>query len=64
MKTKDLTIEDCLRNAFAATLKGDYKERDNWCAMAEKGFDGTGNDMPANTPIPLNMKDITPKYNN
>ena len=64
MKDKDLTIQDCLKNAWQELLKGNTKGRDEWCAMAEKGFDGTGRDMPADTPIPLNLKDVTPQKNN
>ncbi len=64
MKTKDLTIQDCLRNAMQCLLKGDTQGRDAWCAMAEKGFDDTGRAMPADTPIPLDMKDVTPRLKN
>ena len=64
MKTKDLTIQDCMKNAWQALLNGDTKGRDEWCAMAEKGFPNDVDDMPCDTPIPLNMKDVTPKYNN
>ncbi len=61
MKTKDLTIQDCMRNAWQCLLDDDLKGRDQWVAMAEKGFDGSGEEMPANTPIHSNMKDITPR---
>ncbi|MGU3417704.1 hypothetical protein [Methylobacterium sp. D54C] len=50
-----ITLQDCLRAAFAATLRGDYVERDRWCAIAETAF-ATGTEagaesMPLNTPI-------------
>jgi hypothetical protein len=30
-----MTIEDCLRAAFAALLRGDTAERDRYCRLAE-----------------------------
>jgi len=38
-KTK-LTVDDCLRAAFQAILKGDTKTRDDLCNLAEKSFNG------------------------
>jgi hypothetical protein len=64
MRDKDLTIQDCLRNAMQCLLKGDTAGRDKWCAMAEKGFHNNTATMPVDTPIPLSMKDVTPKFNN
>lgn len=40
MKTNDITVEDCLKAAFAALLRGDTAERDRLCELAEFGFDG------------------------
>lgn len=59
MKDKDLTVEDCLKNAFQSLLNGDEDQRDVWCAMAEKGFDGRES-VPGDTPVMRAMKDITP----
>lgn len=48
----DLTVEDCLRGAFQALLRGDTTERDKLCAMAERAFK-TNDPLPGNTPVPL-----------
>lgn len=36
----DITVQDCLKGAFAALLRGDLEERDRLCKLAELGFDG------------------------
>ena len=59
MKDKDLTVEDCLKNAFQSLLNGDTQQRDVWCAMAEKGFNGKES-VPKDTPVMREMKDVTP----
>lgn len=40
MKTNDITVEDCLKGALAALLRGDLEERDRLCELAKIGFDG------------------------
>jgi hypothetical protein len=34
----EMTIEDCVRAAWAALMRGDYAERDRLCALAKIGF--------------------------
>ena len=50
MKTNDITVEDCLKAAMAALLRGDTAERDRLCELAEFGFDGQ-NVVPADKSI-------------
>jgi hypothetical protein len=45
----EITLEDLLRAAWAALLRGDLEERDRLCAQAEKIFAEHGN-----TPLPGN----------
>lgn len=40
MKTNDITVEDCMKAAMVALLRGDTAERDRLCELAEFGFDG------------------------
>jgi len=41
MSTKtDITIEDCVKGAWQALLRGDLEERDRLCNLAEIGFNG------------------------
>jgi hypothetical protein len=47
-----ITVQDCLQGAFQALLKGDLKQRDILCAMAEKGFNGSES-VPLDTPVIL-----------
>ena len=61
MKDKgDLTVQDCMKNAWACLLKGDLEGRDEWVAMTEKGFIGKGESVSCDTLINQNMKDVTP----
>ena len=50
-----ITLQDCMRAAFAAALRDDLAERDRWCAIAETAFaNGTeagADSMPLGTPI-------------
>lgn len=45
-----ITVEDCLRGAFAALLKGDTATRDKLCAAAERAFNGRA-EVPGDTPV-------------
>lgn len=38
--TSNITVQDCMREAFDCLLKGDTDGRDRWCALAERAFDG------------------------
>lgn len=49
----DITVEDCLRGAFAALLRGDTDERDRLCAMAERAFPDSQESIPGDTPVPI-----------
>lgn len=40
MPTNDITVEDCLKAAMAAILRGNTAERDRLCELAEFGFEG------------------------
>lgn len=40
MKTNNITVEDCLKAAMAALLRGDTAERDRLCELAKFGFEG------------------------
>lgn len=44
-----ITVEDCLKGAFQALLKGDTHQRDVLCAMAEKTMKGES--CSSNTPV-------------
>lgn len=45
-----ITLEDCLKGAFQALLKGDTAERDRLCALAERTFNNHGNiELPGDT---------------
>lgn len=46
----DITIEDCLKGAFQALLRGDLEERDRLCKLAEIGFNGE-NEAPKDRSI-------------
>ena len=48
----EITVQDCLRGAWQALLKGDTDTRDILCAMAERAFDGPGS-VPGDTPVPI-----------
>jgi hypothetical protein len=45
-----ITVEDCLKGAFQALLRGDTADRDRLCAMAEKAMRGKPC-VPGNTPV-------------
>lgn len=56
-----LTAEQCLRNAFAALLKGDVAARDRWCGLAqnimnaqERTKDGDHEKIIKGSPIKVN----------
>lgn len=60
-----LTVEDCLRGAFSALLKGDTAERDRLCDLAQTAFDGEGlkkgfavGPIPGNTPVKQDYIDV------
>jgi len=36
----EITIEDCMKGAMEALLRGDFKERDRLCDIALLGFNG------------------------
>ena len=48
------TIEETMKAAFQALLRGDTNERDRQCALAERTFQAHGNvDLSGDTPILL-----------
>lgn len=51
----EITVDDCLKGAWQALLKGDTETRDKLCAMVERAFDGQES-IPGNTIVPMNPK--------
>lgn len=46
-----ITVEDCLRGAFAALLKGDTATRDQLCALAERAARPGETEIPADRDV-------------
>jgi hypothetical protein len=47
---RPITLRECIADALAAILRGDYDERDRLCALAETAF-GDGNIAAGDAPV-------------
>lgn len=50
-KENEITVKDCLAGAFQALLRGDTKERDRLCQLAQMGFDNGHDWVDGDKPI-------------
>lgn len=54
----NITVEDCLRGAFQALLRGDTATRNRLCDAAMKAVRAGEQEMPADRPV--NPSDLKP----